>query len=113
CDSSANLRIVPSSYGPRYLLPPPTRRSSDLPTPVNPTNTPAGPGPSTPTQGEGVEAVSTCVDPTAIGPTPIRRISAVEYANAVRDRKSTRLNSSHVKISYAVFCLYNKYSLSP
>src|SRR5690606_41878094 len=25
-----------------------------------------------------------------------------------RDRKSTRLNSSHVKISYAVFCLKNK-----
>src|SRR5690606_39865027 len=24
---------------------------------------------------------------------------------ALRDRKSTRLNSSHVKISYAVFCL--------
>src|SRR5690606_42068497 len=24
---------------------------------------------------------------------------------AARDRKSTRLNSSHVKISYAVFCL--------
>src|SRR5690606_39898241 len=24
------------------------------------------------------------------------------------DRKSTRLNSSHVKISYAVFCLTNK-----
>src|SRR5436309_292224 len=24
-----------------------------------------------------------------------------------RDRKSTRLNSSHVKISYAVFCLYS------
>src|SRR3989442_9802136 len=24
---------------------------------------------------------------------------------AVRDRKSTRLNSSHVRISYAVFCL--------
>src|SRR5207302_9944799 len=27
----------------------------------------------------------------------------VEHAS--RDRKSTRLNSSHVKISYAVFCL--------
>src|SRR5690606_42160680 len=26
-------------------------------------------------------------------------------APGVRDRKSTRLNSSHVKISYAVFCL--------
>src|SRR5690606_41424259 len=29
------------------------------------------------------------------------------------DRKSTRLNSSHVKISYAVFCLKKKTPLSP
>src|SRR6266511_1122390 len=28
--------------------------------------------------------------------------------NTTRDRKSTRLNSSHVKISYAVFCLKKK-----
>src|SRR5690606_40370771 len=28
-----------------------------------------------------------------------------EIASLQRDRKSTRLNSSHVKISYAVFCL--------
>src|SRR2546429_6878419 len=28
--------------------------------------------------------------------------------NAVRDRKSTRLNSSHGYISYAVFCLKKK-----
>src|SRR5690349_23596835 len=27
---------------------------------------------------------------------------------AIRDRKSTRLNSSHVEISYAVFCLKKK-----
>src|SRR2546430_5729109 len=27
---------------------------------------------------------------------------------AIRDRKSTRLNSSHSQISYAVFCLKNK-----
>src|SRR5690606_22439408 len=27
---------------------------------------------------------------------------------SLRDRKSTRLNSSHVKISYAVFCLKKK-----
>src|SRR5699024_12166189 len=27
---------------------------------------------------------------------------------SVEDRKSTRLNSSHVSISYAVFCLKNK-----
>src|SRR5690349_23797307 len=29
-------------------------------------------------------------------------------AYAVEDRKSTRLNSSHVEISYAVFCLKKK-----
>src|SRR5690606_41763775 len=29
-----------------------------------------------------------------------------------RDRKSTRLNSSHVKISYAVFCLKKKTNLA-
>src|SRR5690625_6020204 len=31
-----------------------------------------------------------------------------EGVNALRDRKSTRLNSSHVAISYAVFCLKKK-----
>src|SRR5690606_40849527 len=31
---------------------------------------------------------------------------------SVRDRKSTRLNSSHVKISYAVFCLKKKTTIS-
>src|SRR5699024_11375846 len=29
-------------------------------------------------------------------------------SNDVQDRKSTRLNSSHVSISYAVFCLKKK-----
>src|SRR3712207_7470568 len=31
----------------------------------------------------------------------------------VRDRKSTRLNSSHANISYAVFCLKKKLSCYP
>src|SRR5215471_20983638 len=31
---------------------------------------------------------------------------------AERDRKSTRLNSSHVEISYAVFCLKKKKKIS-
>src|SRR3712207_8012958 len=30
-----------------------------------------------------------------------------------RDRKSTRLNSSHANISYAVFCLKKKITYSP
>src|SRR5690606_7781663 len=32
----------------------------------------------------------------------------VNYEQLLTDRKSTRLNSSHVKISYAVFCLKKK-----
>src|SRR5690606_41307585 len=36
-------------------------------------------------------------------------ICCAKYANkGILDRKSTRLNSSHVKISYAVFCLKKK-----
>src|SRR5690606_41881752 len=31
-----------------------------------------------------------------------------DKALRIKDRKSTRLNSSHVKISYAVFCLKKK-----
>src|SRR3712207_7345865 len=34
--------------------------------------------------------------------------SAVKVANEAVDRKSTRLNSSHANISYAVFCLKKK-----
>src|SRR5260221_6325214 len=36
----------------------------------------------------------------------------VEVALAVGDRKSTRLNSSHTVISYAVFCLKKKKKLT-
>src|SRR5438874_4573855 len=32
----------------------------------------------------------------------------IDHQPAPRDRKSTRLNSSHVEISYAVFCLKKK-----
>src|SRR5690349_24227167 len=34
--------------------------------------------------------------------------SATPRTSSRRDRKSTRLNSSHVEISYAVFCLKKK-----
>src|SRR5215475_617865 len=37
-----------------------------------------------------------------------RRSPRPKHPAAPRDRKSTRLNSSHVKISYAVFCLKKK-----
>src|SRR5690625_6628756 len=35
-------------------------------------------------------------------------LTSSEMLNLIRDRKSTRLNSSHVAISYAVFCLKKK-----
>src|SRR2546430_7472208 len=34
--------------------------------------------------------------------------TGVVYRGRIRDRKSTRLNSSHSQISYAVFCLHKK-----
>src|SRR5262245_64900196 len=37
-------------------------------------------------------------------------VNARELRKPVRDRKSTRLNSSHLGISYAVFCLKKKRS---
>src|SRR5690606_39404583 len=38
----------------------------------------------------------------------VRRLAEVGVLRDREDRKSTRLNSSHVKISYAVFCLKKK-----
>src|SRR3989442_8145419 len=39
---------------------------------------------------------------------PDEHVLRVPGEHARRDRKSTRLNSSHVRISYAVFCLKKK-----
>src|SRR5256885_9298714 len=40
-------------------------------------------------------------------------IGIIEGGKATKDRKSTRLNSSHLVISYAVFCLKKKNSRAP
>src|SRR3712207_8273194 len=50
----------------------------------------------------------------ALGVKPVDLLGEPTYLNYVprddddRDRKSTRLNSSHANISYAVFCLKKK-----
>src|SRR5256885_8433253 len=51
---------------------------------------------------------SWCTPPTegCCGRTTLR--SPVTISATTRDRKSTRLNSSHLVISYAVFCLKKK-----
>src|SRR3989442_1990878 len=43
-----------------------------------------------------------------MSPAAALRGSSVPSRMKKRDRKSTRLNSSHVRISYAVFCLKKK-----
>src|SRR5256885_9664783 len=45
---------------------------------------------------------------TAITPTPLGEGKTTTTVGLGQDRKSTRLNSSHLVISYAVFCLKKK-----
>src|SRR5690349_23064552 len=47
------------------------------------------------------------------GEAPAKCHSAFKAAASAEDRKSTRLNSSHVEISYAVFCLKKKKKKKP
>src|SRR3712207_2982343 len=59
-------------------------------------------------EGTGQEpARFQAADPTLVVQR-LRHQSALEQADRVQDRKSTRLNSSHANISYAVFCLKKK-----
>src|SRR5207302_9884442 len=52
---------------------------------------------------------SITVVPTVPTTTPAAALAIrAASASGIPDRKSTRLNSSHVKISYAVFCLKKK-----
>src|SRR5690349_22279136 len=53
--------------------------------------------------GAGAQAVGFGV----INELELEQVEFVDDAEA-KDRKSTRLNSSHVEISYAVFCLKKK-----
>src|SRR3989442_2178386 len=56
----------------------------------------------------------TCGFPNAVWEAVVKSVHRVPMPittsapRASRDRKSTRLNSSHVRISYAVFCLKKK-----
>src|SRR5207302_10790649 len=80
----------------------PTRRSSDLR--CRPSRSAAWPGP-----GGGWRPRSSSLLTLDVGANAPRQSSRLSHIagqwTPVRDRKSTRLNSSHVKISYAVFCL--------
>src|SRR5699024_12762735 len=90
---------------PRHLLSFPTRRSSDL----------------TPTTSWST-ATRLVVDQSVFTTRTSRNVFSTSWAFPMKrpkrssvscwiDRKSTRLNSSHVSISYAVFCLKKKISI--
>src|SRR5207302_11178105 len=87
----------------------PTRRSSDLSSWGLPTVTREPLGRRLP-----LSAAPTVDRAAAEGGGPVwgepgyRRATAGRRGKETTDRKSTRLNSSHVKISYAVFCLKKK-----
>src|SRR5690606_40093570 len=53
------------------------------------------------------DAVTVAVEPEHLEPIA-SLVDEGEQGATLGDRKSTRLNSSHVKISYAVFCLKKK-----
>src|SRR2546430_11098398 len=55
----------------------------------------------------GMERAKAVIDPRLYGQAG-RLYKATRRAMELADRKSTRLNSSHSQISYAVFCLKKK-----
>src|SRR5690606_41601772 len=102
-----------SSGSPRYLHPFPTRRSSDLlggPESLHPDDLLLAHAARDQLAARRVGALARELPVrVAAGPVRIQRgIGVPRQRDAVLDRKSTRLNSSHVKISYAVFCLKKK-----
>src|SRR5690606_41301051 len=91
----------------------PTRRSSDLGSPARHRSA-AGRAPATSPRASNDRYAPLLRDrldtPAEFhAPRPARHYSAflARTDPETTDRKSTRLNSSHVKISYTVFCLKN------
>src|SRR5690606_41994487 len=94
--------LLSSSHAHCDLLSFPTRRSSDLG--IQNAFRIGGVTLKSHTIGCGDEVIGILVKHTSPGVT----VLAVLILHLKEDRKSTRLNSSHVKISYAVFCLKKK-----
>src|SRR5207248_4560013 len=99
-----------SSVDPRSLHSFPTRRSSDLVDDKD--NTVGGPVMQLPLEAVQEFNISTQRFSAANGRSEGAAVNVITKAGTnsyhVQDRKSTRLNSSHRTISYAVFCLKKK-----
>src|SRR5699024_12667994 len=97
------------SVSPLYLHSFPTRRSSDLGRYHSPASifsySVMGIAPLSKAGGHLAARSALLSQPSGLGPLSPPRGRPRQRR---RDRKSTRLNSSHVSISYAVFCLKKK-----
>src|SRR5207253_9183326 len=106
------LFVLYSTADHRYLHSFPTRRSSDLTSTTGRASASDDRGTASP----DCFPVSMPLPPSAASrpggrqglEVSSRRPSAAALCISKPDRKSTRLNSSHVAISYAVFCLKKK-----
>src|SRR5690625_6888773 len=96
----AHLRCIPALSSYFYSIRPPPRSTLFPYTTLFRSPAATAPGPSATAPGPS----ATAPGPSATAPGPPRR----RCCHRSRDRKSTRLNSSHVAISYAVFCLKKK-----
>src|SRR5690625_6882372 len=65
-----------------------------------------------PTYKDGPDSLSAFFPQADLDPTVATTLAPCR-SHRPADRKSTRLNSSHVAISYAVFCLKKKKKLTP
>src|SRR5690606_41900178 len=101
--SASLLRVYAA---PRSLPSFPTRRSSDLEQPGR--LRPGAPARRLARRARRVERVHAALGGGAHPLRARRRRARGTARRGAPDRKSTRLNSSHVKISYAVFCLKKK-----
>src|SRR5205814_9372978 len=90
----------------RHLPPFPTRRSSDLSKPTPPPSTMACAPFST--RYDQAPRTLTTSRANPCGRFETRFAPGSTACTPTKDRKSTRLNSSHLGISYAVFCLKKK-----
>src|SRR2546430_5052557 len=61
---------------------------------------------------KAISVLGTAPKPEGVADDQWDRQKNLQKGLALRDRKSTRLNSSHSQISYAVFCLKKKKSIN-
>src|SRR5690606_40284352 len=99
-------------HPPRHTLVPYTTlfRSRDTAETKGPARGSPGAAPGQPRAGPGASAHPQLREAGEV-PQRLRIRERFHVLHRPSDRKSTRLNSSHVKISYAVFCLKKKRSL--